>query len=194
MGSTPETNGVASDLQQDWDAQYGDAAPALEQQGLAVRAPAAALATLADAERVVGDILRLEAAADCLEQQYADVVAKLRRFAGFLRTASEPALRAFAAEQLEGKKAKSLALVTGVGEKPTKIGFRKLPGGLRVVEPEKALAWADETFEEPEHAEFVRVTVKRAPVADRFKAHYADTGEIPPGCEASEDEDKFYIK
>ena len=87
---------------------------------------------------------------------------------------------------------KHIKLVTGQGgDKPTQMGFRMVPGGLRIVDAEQALDWGGDQEDE---LKFVKVTTAYKPIAAAFKQHYAETGEIPPGTEFVDDKETFYIK
>lgn len=117
-------------------------------------------------------------------QRMIDDIKKKR--ASFLGRFEEE-LRAWLSKELNGRKGKkrSVDLLTG------RIGFRRKPGGFRVKQEEAVLAWALEQKGGKEAGLF-----KEVPVLSRtaVKEHHEATGEIPPGCEITEDSDTFYVK
>lgn len=136
------------------------------------------------------------AMANALESQVASVTAKLRNDAARIEDRFRLQLEAYTRSKLVGK-AKSTKLITGAGgDKPTVLGFRTVKGGFRITDKDAALNWALDWAQETQldAEKFLKLTETVAPVADKFKAHFAGTGEIPDGCEVVEDVEKFYIK
>jgi len=187
-------NDVALNLQEDFDALMAEAAEA--------RLPVPQVpwnfvpAKKEDAEFIIAAVQQIRAGCVHRTAQVAEMNAVAERLADSLEARYRPALEAIVKTELAGGKAKSIKLVTGVTDKPTRAGFRTVTGGLRIVDKDAAVAWADEEFATDAEtlAAFVKERVVRSPVAQPFKDHYGDTGEVPGGCEVVADEDKFYIK
>lgn len=96
----------------------------------------------------------------------------------------EGALRAWAEanrDALLTGKAKSRKLHHG------QIGWRKTGGNVSVKDEAATLAWAKE------HAPQV-VRLSEAVVVAGVKRHFAQTGEVPPGCDVEPERDEFYAK
>lgn len=91
-------------------------------------------------------------------------------------------LEAFARQAIdaEGGKRQKLVLPNGVA-----LAFRKIPDGLAVVNDAAVLEWAEQ-----ECAAAIKRSLSKTPVT----AHWKETGEIPPGCEALRDRVGFYIQ
>ena len=86
-------------------------------------------------------------------------------------------LQVFAAQQLEGKKARTYKSPYG------SLSFRTVAGSLKITDPEAALAWAEANA--PEAVK----TVKSVKVSEIDKA-----AELPGCFERTEPRDAFYIK
>ncbi len=78
-----------------------------------------------------------------------------------------------------GGKKKSINLLTG------KTGYRTVKGTLQINDEEAAMAWAEQNC--PEAVKVTKRLVK-TPLMDYLK----DTGELPDGCELTDDVEKFY--
>jgi len=186
-----------TELQEGWDerhlpaAEAGTTAVKLSRCGLRRVPRDFLIVSEHDAAYVVGEIQRRRDWAAQMES----VAAQVRQDADRLEQYFAGQLEAFTARQIKGTRAKSIKLVTGQGgSEPARLGFRKVKGGLRIVDKEAAIAWARECCSDEEYADYVRERVIESPVADRFKQHFAETGECPGGCEVVEDEEKFFIK
>lgn len=81
------------------------------------------------------------------------------------------------------RKGKSLKLLTGT------IGWRRVNGGPRVRDKSTAIDWALTFLPESVTSE----TVHKLDT-DAIKVHVATTGELPPGVEVIDDEERFYVK
>lgn len=90
-----------------------------------------------------------------------------------------PALQAFARQELEGSKRKSIRLYNGV------IGFRLRPASVNVTEPGAALSWAKDNLPDA----VTEALDKRA-----FSAVLLATGEALPFAQLIPAEEVFYIK
>ena len=86
-------------------------------------------------------------------------------------------LQLFAAAQLEGKKTRTYKSPYG------SLSFRTVPGSLKILDPEAALAWAESNAPEA-----VKV-VKSVKVSEIDKA-----ADLPECFEITEPRDAFYIK
>jgi len=183
-------------LQDAWDDKYGpeaavDAAD-LAQRGIGRIPFDLVVESEQDAAIVVGAIQLRRDTARRIREQAEQMAAQAEREADRIEERFTPALRSFTERAIEGGTARSIKIITGQGgSAPTAMGFRKVAGGLRIVDKDAAMAWAiDESIE----ADAVSVKTVMAPVAAAFKAHYDATGEIPGGCEVTESEDRFYVK
>jgi len=168
----------------------------LEQRGIA-RVPFGLLVqTEQDAAVVVGAIQLRRDTASRIREQANQMATQAKREANRLEELFRGQLSAYTLKATASGKARSIKLVTGQGgDKPTQMGFRTVKGGLRIVDADAAMNWVQHNGEGDEaSAEFVKETVRYAPVADTFKAHFADTGEVPDGCIVTEDEQRFFIK
>ena len=187
-----DTGAVA--LQDAWDEQYGPDA-ASDAEGLAQRGIARipwdfAVECVEDAGIVVGAIQLRRDTARRIREQAEQMAAQAEREADRIEERFTPALRTVTERAIAGGKTKSIKLITGQGgDAPTVMGFRKVTGGLRIVDKDKALAWAKE-----ELPDAVNVKTVETPVAATLKTHYEDTGEIADGCEVVPDDNRFYVK
>jgi tetrahydromethanopterin S-methyltransferase subunit G len=99
----------------------------------------------------------------------------------YLKAKCEPLLQEFTRKEIDGKKERSIKLLSGT------VGFRKGVGSLDFTDEPAAVAWAEANLPD---AIKVTVTLQKKPVKDLVEG----TGEVPPGCEYTPGEDKFYIK
>lgn len=84
------------------------------------------------------------------------------------------------------KKGKSIKLLTGT------LGFRSVKGGPRVVDKDAVIAWA--SSDEIERGSFLAYETVVKVNTDAVKDYVASTGEIIPGVEIKDDEERFYVK
>jgi|GEM_PF-5578532 len=188
---------AGDELADAWVERYGpDAAEdgaALEQRGL-VRLPFSLLIqTEADAAVVVGAVQLRRDTARRIREQAEQMAAQADREADRIEEHFLNQLQEWTAKQIAGTKAKSVKLITGQGgASPAVVGFRRVPGGLRIVESDKAIAWAKD--HDDDSGGFLSISVVEKPVAAEFKRHFEQTGEVPAGCEVTEETDKFYVK
>lgn len=84
---------------------------------------------------------------------------------------------------LKGGKQKTRNLIHG------SIGWKKKPGTPRVADENTLLTWA---IRQPPEKGFLRVIEE--PAWDVIKQHVKLTGEVPPGVEVTEDEERFVVK
>lgn len=80
-------------------------------------------------------------------------------------------------------KGKTIHLLTG------SLSFRRVKAGTKVVDAKAAVKWAEEHFPEA-----VCVTVQKRPYVEALRAHFEDTGEIPPGVVFEEEREEFYVR
>jgi len=102
--------------------------------------------------------------------------------ADWLRERYSQALEAFARQAIDaaGGKRQKVLLPNGVA-----LAFRRIPDGIAVQDEASVLAWATDNLPQA-----LKVSLAKAPIT----AHWKDTGEIPPGCEALRDRIGFYIQ
>lgn len=67
------------------------------------------------------------------------------------------------------------------------MGWRKVPGGPRVVDDATALAWAREALP-------AAVRVEESVDRHTIRAYVEQTGELPPGVERVADEERFSVR
>lgn len=142
-----------------------------------------------DVAFAVGEQLRYRHAVAALKAQFAAKIAQAERYVESVEQARRPVIEELVRREVAGQKTKSLKLNTAAGPEPTRVGFRKKPGGLKIVDEKAAVAWAEGG---PDGLLVERVVVK--PVADAFKAYFAASGEIPDGCIVQEDSETFYVQ
>jgi hypothetical protein len=133
---------------------------------------------------VVDKLLACDEAQARLNAQYEAMARGIARRREGLEKRFGEELRAWVAQQLEGKKGRTLHLLTG------SCSFVRKPGGPRVVDERAALAWCFEHLREA----IVMPQVKPRVAADVLKRHVTETGEIPAGVEIVDDEDTFRVK
>ena len=151
-----------------------------------------AVEMLRDAGLVVGALQDCDATEARIQAQADTMKNAVRRYRDWLWRQYEYPLKQLAASELQGKKQKSLKLLTGQGgDKPAKLGFRTVKGSLRIVNKEEAVQWADR---DDTTVGFIKTLTEHKPIAAKFKEHFEQTGEIPDGCEVTEDEERFYVK
>ena len=187
--------GAGTELQEGWAGQAEKDAAELEQHGIARMPWNLVVADNEDVAQVIGHIQhrREFAARERAQAEYTASKAELD--ADRIWERYEGQLRDFTERAIGDKGARHIKVRTGHGgRKPTRVGFRRVPGGLRVVDDERAMRWAADEFTASKIEDFIKVTQTQTPVADAYKQHFADTGEIPEGCIVFEDEDKFYFK
>jgi hypothetical protein len=81
------------------------------------------------------------------------------------------------------KRGKTIHLLTG------SLSFRRLKAGAQVVDQKAAVRWAEEHFPEA-----IQLTVTKRADAECLRAHFEETGEIPPGVLFKEERDEFYVR
>ncbi len=142
--------------------------------------------------QIVGGIqARLKLAAN-LRSQCEDEISRIEREAERAQERYNGQLEHYTRTHMHGK-SKNIKVCTGHGgTTATMLGFRNKPGGLRIVDKEKAVEWAKECLTDGQAAVFVKRQTAVSPVADSFKAYFKDTGEIPAGCEVVPDDERFY--
>lgn len=144
-----------------------------------------------DANRIVRRIKESDDATAKIEEQLEYEISCMRRRAESLikRHASKkewlisrfsPALQAFTKKELEGKKEKSVNLLSGT------IGYRQVQSSLSIVDMDKAVEFAK--------LNSLEVKVKETVDAKVLKKHFEETGEELPFAEYKKAENKFYIK
>lgn len=92
-------------------------------------------------------------------------------------------LKRYAAGRIVGMRQRTLTLVTG------DCSFRKVPGGIRVVDKDRTTAWADAHLPTA-----IATKVVKSLIDAEIKEHVAATGELPPGVEQVEDRETFVVK
>jgi hypothetical protein len=165
----------------------------VEQYGIATIPYGMPVTNIVDATRVVSVLQLLRDTAGRKRAQAEQEATLLEREADRIEATYTPALAAFTRSQLAGK-VKSITLATGQGgDKPARMGFRTVKGGLRIVDKEAAVAWA----ELEKLNDLLAVEVVTKPIADRFKAwyeaHKKETGEVPDGCIVEPDKESFRV-
>jgi len=185
------------ELAQDWAEEFGvqaaDDAAEMRQRGLLLPAYNLILETEEDAAEVVGASQSRRDTARCIRAQAEEKAAPYDREAERIEERFHDQLKHFTRTHLVGK-AKSITLVTGHGgDTPTRLGFRMVPGGLRIVDKDAATGWGLDNEGEREGS-LVKKTVTYSPIAAALKERCTETGEIPDGCEVVADLEKFYIR
>ena len=167
----------------------------LEQRGIA-RVPFGLLVqTEQDAAVVVGAIQLRRDTASRIREQANQMATQAEREADRLEELFRGQLSAYTLKATASGKSKSIKLVTGQGgSAPTQMGFRTVKGGLRIVDKDKAMRWAAEELTSSQIEQCITVKQIQTPVADAYKARFAETGELPDGCIVTEDEQRFFIK
>ena len=90
-----------------------------------------------------------------------------------------PALEAWAAENLRGKK--TLRLPDGA------LGFRRRRMTLHIEDKDRTLDWCRSNLPDA-------VRVKEDVLKTPLNAHLKETGEVPPGCNLDPGGDEFYVR
>jgi len=186
----------AADMQADFEALYAE----VEQARLPVPSVPWNFvpATIGDVTFLVAAVQQIRAGIAHRTAQVAEMNAVAERLAEALEgryLSGDGPVAAIVRGELAGGKAKSLKLVTGVSDTPTVAGFRRVPGGLRIVDKDAALTWAEgETADAQGRLVRRRVVETVAPVAAEFAAYHKSTGEVPGGCEVVEPRETFYLR
>lgn len=94
-------------------------------------------------------------------------------------------LKGYAQVELHGKKERSIDTVAG------RMGFRRLPDRVEVLELEKFWGWHSR-FDEESGKQFVITT--RKPALKPIHNFIKERGEVPDGCELTKGEDSFFVK
>lgn len=145
--------------------------------------------TIDDDEKAQWAVGKLNAIDEEIQRVKAQAETMLKRLerdrADFLER-FEDDLRAWLTTKLEGGTKRSVDLLTG------RIGFRKKPGGLKVVDKDAAFDWCIKNA--PPDLDLIRETVTYSVDKEQLKALHASTGEIPSGCEVAEDSDTLYVR
>jgi len=123
------------------------------------------------AEQAADEIGRIQARANELKQAVAAREEWLVANYGHI-------LEDFARQELEGQKARSVSLLAG------KVGFRKSPASVEIVDADAALVWAKTNCEDA-----IKESILKTPI----KKYIEETGEVPTGVEYLLGEDKFYM-
>lgn len=147
-----------------------------------------AVRTEQDAALVVGAIQLRRSTAERIRAQAEAMATQAERSAEWLERQFSYQLEQYAKEHISGK-TRSITLLTGQSDKPARIGFRKQSSRLQITDHEKAVAWAKEN----NLNDCVKTTVIEKTVAAGFIQHFQNTGEVPPGCQITEEQEKFYI-
>lgn len=132
---------------------------------------------------LVGKLLACEEERARIRTQ-ADVMLRAveRRRAG-LEARFGAELRAWAEAQLTGKRTRTLHLLTG------SVALRTVPGGPRVVDKARALAWAREHL-----AVAIDTRLTETLRADVLRQYVAKTGEVPDGVDLAPPYDALNVK
>ena len=152
-----------------------------------------------DAAMVVGQIQLYKDTADRYVAQATQILEQAKRKAAWFKTQAafvedmyKSKLEEWAKDNIHGK-ARSVKLITGQGgTEPAKMGFRSSQQRLKIVDSDKAIAWARQ--QDGIDDKLLNVTITTMPIAAAFTEYHATTGEIPDGCEIIPASDSFYIK
>jgi len=176
----------------DFEARYGAIEEQAVDNGVALpRVPwHLVIIDKSSAALVVGAMQDCKSMQAAIQAQADRMKAAVERYAACLHERHDNQLREFTGQALDGKKVRSIELITGHGDKPAVVGFRSVTGGLRIVDKDAAKVWAEEN----NLPEYITRKVVESPVADAYKEYYAETGEIPDGCEVVAKHDKFFVK
>ncbi len=145
-----------------------------------------------DANGIVRRIAEARREIELIGEQEAEEIARIRARAAELKQAWEAriawlderygeSLKAFAAANLEGKKVRSIKLLSGV------VGFRKNPSSLAIVDKDAALEWAKANLPDA-------IKVVESVGVSPLKLHVEATGESLEFAEYTPAFDKFYIE
>jgi len=145
-----------------------------------------------DANGIVRRIAEARREIELIGEQEAEEIARIRARADELRQAYQAkltwlderygeSLKAFAAANLEGKKVRSIKLLSGV------VGFRKNPSSLAIVDKDAALEWAKANLPDA-------IKVVESVGVSPLKLHVEATGESLEFAEYTPAFDKFYIE
>jgi len=189
----PPKTESASDELAEGRAEYEAAAKDAEDNGIAL--PRVHPNLVIDSEPalrlVVGARQDCELAVQHIREQAQAMIDAVERYKDWLDRRFEPQMRAYVKHKLAGSKTKSLKLMTGHSAEPARVGFRKVKGGLRITDPDKVVEWA---LRRENYVDMVAQRTVFKPIAEKVKQYFAETGEVPPGCEVKPDEETFYVK
>jgi phage host-nuclease inhibitor protein Gam len=152
----------------------------------------AGVITHSEANRIVRRMREQRDAVERIAEQEAEEIATIRDRAHALREAHEtrleyldaayrPMLESFCADEIAGKKDRSVKLLSGT------VGFRRGRSSLEITDEDAAMEWARENLTS---AIVVKESLAKTPITDLIEG----TGEVPPGCEYHQAEDAFYVK
>ena len=132
---------------------------------------------------VAGKLVSYDEEEQRIELQAQRLIEKVRsRRRGFeARFLDE--LRRYCDERLGDHRTRTLSLLTG------DCCFRKIPGGVRVVDKVLTQAWADERLPTA-----IATKVVKTLIDSEIKEHARVTGELPPGVEVVPDRETFVVK
>ena len=150
--------------------------------------------TIEDATFIIAAKLQAKVAIASMRAQTEAKIAVMERYCDSLDSRYQLPIEHIVKRELAGGTKKSMSLVTGVGSVPTKVGFRSVKGTLKVVNAASAVAWAKECEWGEGTPPFVKTEEVIKPIAATFKAHFKATGEVPPGTEITEDEERFFVR
>lgn len=130
----------------------------------------------------LGRIAATTAALAVAKETAAEYVKAATKEAERAREFFEPHLESYFQDN-PPKKGKSTKLASGT------LGYRTAKGGIRIIDQVMLVEWAAET-----DPTMILTVTKRTVAAAEAKAHYRATGEIPAGCDLTEDSENFYAK
>ena len=132
---------------------------------------------------VAGKMVACDEEVARVEAQSARLIERARARRKGLEMRFGDELRRYASSRTVGMRQRTLTLVTA------DCSFRKVPGGIRVVDKERAQAWADAHLPTA-----IATKVVKSLIDAEIKEHVAATGELPPGVEQVEDRETFVVK
>lgn len=170
----------------DADKVYGDeplpgevqAAVALEMEAVDVPPDSEEMTTLNKYIRVS---LRLAEEEERIKAQAAAMLKSIENRRNGLDYVYGALVRSVTERLLKGGKARSYKTLFGT------IGFRKAPAQVFIKEEDTTMEWLKRL-----HPNWIRT--KTEPMRSEITGHFKATGEVPPGCEAVPERDKFYVK
>lgn len=144
-----------------------------------------------DANRILQRTAEIERQIKLIAEQEADEIERIRARASELREAHTkrlewlgerytPMLADFAARELDGKKERSIKLLSG------KIGFRRNPSSLSITDTAAALEWAKDNLPDA-------VQIKESVGVSPLKSYVEGTGESLDFVAYVAPFDKFYM-
>lgn len=148
--------------------------------------------TLSDADWVLQRLSDLRAEEDELASLFKAAVeraqlkrdqllGKIKRGVGFFEAHLRLYAEANRAELLKGGKRKSRDLIWG------RLGWKTKASRLTIVDTDACLAWCQR---QPVETGVLRI--KEEPALAVIQERFKRTGEVPPGCEVSEESEEFF--